>query len=155
VREPWRVAAAVLEGAGRAVPWEAWTAVRASLRVNAPASTGAGKAKSGDGVREDASLAHASTLANSGRLAEAYTEGERAMREAGPSADGYCLLGTIRGAGGDAKAADALYRKALYLDPAHRESLAHLALLLESGGRGEQARVLRTRLRRLEDGDGK
>ncbi len=43
VREPWRVAAAVLEQAGRAVPWEAWATVRASLRVNAPASTGAGR----------------------------------------------------------------------------------------------------------------
>ena len=79
---------------------------------------------------------------------------ERAMREDGPSADGFCLLGTIRSAGGDRKAADAHYRKALYLDPGHRESLAHLALLLESGGRTEQARVLRTRLRRLEQGDG-
>jgi chemotaxis protein methyltransferase WspC len=42
----------------------------------------------------------------------------------------------------------------LYLDPAHRESLAHLALLLESRGRAEQARVLRTRLRRLDEGAG-
>ena len=100
---------------------------------------------------DEASLARASELANAGRLAEAFAVGERVMREQGPSADGYCLLGTIRGADGDGKSADALYRKALYLDPGHRETLAHLALLLESGGRGEQARVLRTRLRRLEE----
>jgi chemotaxis protein methyltransferase WspC len=118
-------------------------------RVAAPAAA-AGKAAKDDGARKEASLGRASELANAGRLAEAYAEGERVIREAGPSADGYCLLGTIRGAGGDAKAADALYRKALYLDPGHRESLAHLALLLESGGRAEQARVLRTRLRRIE-----
>jgi chemotaxis protein methyltransferase WspC len=49
-------------------------------------------------------------------------------------------------------AADALYRKALYLDPAHRESLAHLALLLESRGRGEQGACMRTRMRRLDEG---
>jgi len=101
---------------------------------------------------EDASLDRAQELANLGRLAEAFAIGERALREHGPSADGYCLLGTIRGADGDSGAADALYRKALYLDPAHRESLAHLALLLESRGRAEQARVLRTRLRRLDEG---
>ena len=100
----------------------------------------------------DESLAGASELADQGRLAEAFAMAERVQREQGPSADGYCLLGTIRGAGGDARAADALYRKALYLDPAHRDALAHLALLLESKGKGEQARVLRTRLRRLQEG---
>jgi chemotaxis protein methyltransferase WspC len=130
---------------------------RKPRRTRATPATGAahgGKARKPDGAPAEASLARASELANAGRLAEAYAEGERVMREGGPSADGYCLLGTIRGADGDKKSADALYRKALYLDPAHRESLAHLALLLESGGRGEQARVLRTRLRRLEGGGG-
>jgi hydrogenase maturation protein HypF len=43
VREPWRVAAAYLERAGRAVPWERWEAVRQSLDVNAPLSSGAGR----------------------------------------------------------------------------------------------------------------
>jgi len=123
---------------------------RSRVAANAPAPVG--KAAKADGARNEASLVRASELANAGRLAEAFSEGERVMREAGPSAGGYCLLGTIRGAGGDAKAADALYRKALYLDPGHREALAHLALLLESGGRAEQARVLRTRLRRIEQG---
>ncbi|MEO8161051.1 MAG: CheR family methyltransferase, partial [Arenimonas sp.] len=100
---------------------------------------------------ELASLAHAQQLADQGRLNEAYAAGERVLREQGPSADAYCLLGTIRGASDDALAADALYRKALYLEPAHRESLAHLALLLESRGRDAQAQVLRTRLRRVDD----
>ncbi len=100
----------------------------------------------------EASLLHAQELANLGRLPEAFALGERVMKQQGPSAEAYCLLGTIRNATGDAKAADALYRKALYLDPAHRETLAHLALLLESKGKAEQARVLRTRLRRLDDG---
>ena len=43
IREPWRVAAVVLERAGRPVPWPAWDAVRESLRVNAPLSSGAGR----------------------------------------------------------------------------------------------------------------
>ena len=43
VREPWRVAAAYLERAGRPVPWERWTLVRQALAVNAPASSGMGR----------------------------------------------------------------------------------------------------------------
>jgi hydrogenase maturation protein HypF len=43
IREPWRVAAAYLERAGRSVPWERWAEVRASLAVNAPVSAGMGR----------------------------------------------------------------------------------------------------------------
>jgi hydrogenase maturation protein HypF len=43
VHEPWRVAAAYLERAARAVPWERWDTVRQSLEVNAPLSSGAGR----------------------------------------------------------------------------------------------------------------
>ena len=43
VREPWRVAAAHLERAGVAVPWERWADVRASLAVNAPLASGMGR----------------------------------------------------------------------------------------------------------------
>ena len=43
VREPWRVAGAYLERAGRPVPWERWELVRQSLAVNAPLSSGAGR----------------------------------------------------------------------------------------------------------------
>jgi chemotaxis protein methyltransferase WspC len=89
-------------------------------------------------------------LADAGRLAEARAAGERLLREQGPGAEVFCLLGIIRGAEGELDAADALYRKALYLAPEHQESLAHLALLLETRGRADAARVLRTRLRRLE-----
>lgn len=43
VREPWRMAAAYLERAGRPVPFERWPLVRESLKVNAPLSSGAGR----------------------------------------------------------------------------------------------------------------
>ncbi len=43
VREPWRVAAANLERAGRPVPFARWPLVRQSLAVNAPLSSGAGR----------------------------------------------------------------------------------------------------------------
>jgi hydrogenase maturation protein HypF len=43
IREPWRVAAAYLERAGRPVPFERWRLVRESLKVNAPLSSGMGR----------------------------------------------------------------------------------------------------------------
>jgi hydrogenase maturation protein HypF len=43
IREPWRVAAAFLERAGRDVPFAEWEYVRQALRVNAPLSSGAGR----------------------------------------------------------------------------------------------------------------
>jgi hydrogenase maturation protein HypF len=43
VREPWRMASAYLERAGRPVPFERWDVVRQSLKVNAPLSSGAGR----------------------------------------------------------------------------------------------------------------
>ncbi len=43
IAEPWRVAAAYLERAGRPVPWERWGEVRGALRVNAPLSSGMGR----------------------------------------------------------------------------------------------------------------
>ena len=43
IREPWRTAASYLELTGRPVPFERWPAVRESLRVNAPLSSGMGR----------------------------------------------------------------------------------------------------------------
>lgn len=43
IREPWRMAAAYLERAGRPIPFERWPVVRESLKVNAPLSSGAGR----------------------------------------------------------------------------------------------------------------
>lgn len=88
-------------------------------------------------------------LADLGRLDEAARSCEAYLRERGPSAEPLYLLGLIRDAGGARTQAAACYRKALYLDPSHREALAHLAALLESEGDGRGARVLGERLRRL------
>ena len=43
IREPWRMAAAYLERAGRPVPFARWAQVRQSLAVNAPRSSGMGR----------------------------------------------------------------------------------------------------------------
>lgn len=95
-----------------------------------------------------ASLAEAQRLADGGRLAEAVQQCEKYMRENGPSADAFHLLGLLRDATGSRLEAIGNYRKALYLDPHHQEALAHLALLLEQQGDGAGARMLRNRLQR-------
>jgi len=43
VRQPWRVAAAYLERAGRPVPWERWELVRETLKIGPPLSSGMGR----------------------------------------------------------------------------------------------------------------
>ena len=43
IREPWRVAAVLLERAGLPVPWERWELVRESLKANAPLASGMGR----------------------------------------------------------------------------------------------------------------
>jgi hydrogenase maturation protein HypF len=43
IREPWRVAAVLLERAGRPVRWERWGEVRSGLSVNAPPASGMGR----------------------------------------------------------------------------------------------------------------
>ncbi len=43
IRQPWRVAAAYLERAGRPVPFARWPEVRPSLAVNAPLASGMGR----------------------------------------------------------------------------------------------------------------
>ena len=72
------------------------------------------------------------------------------LRSHRPSAAVFHLMGLIRDAGGFLTEAAECYRKALYLDHGHRESLFHLALLLEKRGDAASARVLRNRAHRLD-----
>lgn len=95
-------------------------------------------------------LAMGHALADQGRLAEAAAACEQHVRDEGASVEAYCLLGLIREVAGDKVAAAMLFRKALYLDPRHAESLAHLALLLERQGDVHGAHLLRKRLRRID-----
>ncbi|HYM48876.1 MAG TPA: CheR family methyltransferase [Burkholderiaceae bacterium] len=89
-------------------------------------------------------------LADQGHLAEATRGCDQYIREHGPSAPVFCLLGLMRDASGNHAEAAEFYRKALYLDPQHRETLAHLAFLLEHQGDIARAQRLHERARRPE-----
>ena len=105
-----------------------------------PTESAPRQADSGPGT----DLAEAQRLADAGRLEQATAICEASLRERGPSAQAYYLLGLINDAAGDAQADD-FYRKALYLEPDHYEALWHLALLLEKNGDVAGARACKRR----------
>jgi chemotaxis protein methyltransferase WspC len=96
-------------------------------------------------VTQPVDLASAQHLADAGRLQEAAEQCELHLREQGPSAQAYCLLGVLRDAAGDLEGAAKCYRKVLYLEPTHAEALVHLALLFETQGDLNTARRFRER----------
>jgi chemotaxis protein methyltransferase WspC len=89
-------------------------------------------------------------LANQGHFVEAATHCEAHLRQHGPSATAFCLMGLVRDATGNHLDAGKYYRKALYLDPDNGETQIHLALLMEKQGDTAGAQVLRNRAKRLE-----
>jgi chemotaxis protein methyltransferase WspC len=93
-------------------------------------------------------LKAAHRLADAGRLKEAAEICEAHLRESRVSAQAYYLLGLVRDASGEAGAIDC-YRKALYLEPNHYESLLQMALLLQENGEAGRARALKSRAQRI------
>jgi len=90
------------------------------------------------------SLADAGNLKDAGELCETY------LRQHADSPQAWYFLGLIREAGGDRGAIEC-YRKALYLDPEHYETLLQMALLAERDGNASSARTFRNRAERLKN----
>jgi len=95
------------------------------------------------------SLEQAWCLADAGRLSEAKALCEAYLSHDSDCASGHYLLGLLREAYGDGTAADC-YRKALYLEPNHYESLVHLALLAQKSGDEVGARAFKRRAERVK-----
>jgi chemotaxis protein methyltransferase WspC len=93
-------------------------------------------------------------LADQGRLADAAGHCEAHLREHGPSAEAFYLLGLVSDASGRTGEAVEQYRKALYLEPNHHEALIHLALLLQKQGDAAGAQRLQRRASRLQPNSG-
>jgi chemotaxis protein methyltransferase WspC len=98
-------------------------------------------------------LAAIQSLADAGRLDEARVAAKAHIQAHGASAEAYYLLALLDDAAGLPSAAEAAYRKTLYLDPGHRQALLHLASLLETRGESAQAGQLRARAARRENSD--
>ena len=87
-------------------------------------------------------------LADAGRLQEAAEICQAYLRENRTSAQAYYLLGRVRDASGQPGAKDC-YRRALYLDPYHHESMLRMAILLQNSGDTARARVFQSRALRV------
>jgi len=96
-------------------------------------------------------LEKAGRLADEGRLAEAAQICEDHIRIYGASAQAYYLLGLVRGAEGNDLQATDCYRKALYLEPNHYETLVQLATVTEKNGDPNGARLLHKRAQRAQE----
>lgn len=94
-----------------------------------------------------ASLKLARQFADSGQLDEAAAICRTYLARHSDSAEAYYLLGLVLDAANDPEAI-VLYRKALYLDPNHYETLVHAALWLERTGDLVGARVFKRRAER-------
>jgi chemotaxis protein methyltransferase WspC len=90
-------------------------------------------------------LAFAEELADKGQLGAAAEICEISLREEGPSARAFHLLGLIRDSAGDQQQAGEFYRKALYLEPDHYDVLIHFALLKDRCGDVIAANALKNR----------
>jgi chemotaxis protein methyltransferase WspC len=97
-------------------------------------------------------LTQAQQQADRGQLAEALATCQAQLTRSGPSADLFSLLGELHQARQEKGEAVRCFRRALYLDPAHRIALTHLMLLCRELGHHDEAARLRRRLDRATSG---
>ncbi len=98
------------------------------------------------------SLADAQSLADAGNLSRAQAVCEALLRESGPSANVYALLGLIHQGQREVEKARHCFEKALYLVPEHEQALTQLRLLYRECGETARAELLENRLRRVATG---
>lgn len=94
-------------------------------------------------------LEEARKLADTGDFGEAEELCLRYIEEHGDHSESFFLLGLINEASGKTGQAHDFYKKSLYLDPKHYETLIHLSFLVEQQGDIEGSQRLRERAERV------
>jgi chemotaxis protein methyltransferase WspC len=131
-----------------------------SASVNSPSSAPSAAARlkavparavSASENMEVSKLALARQLGDAGDLETALAACREYLESTPDSAEGYFLLGVLHDALGDFELAARDFRKVLYLDPAHRDALLHLALKREAVGDSSGAALLRARAQRAQN----
>jgi len=151
-RTPVRAPLPELRTPRPALPPAAAAVVRAAvLPASLPASPTAVPTAAPAPLPPDA-LAQAREHADAGRLPEAEAACRTLLAAAPDSADAWFLLGMVEDCGGKPQAADASWRRCVYLAPEHYEALCSLALLHErlgdAAGAGFRQRAARIFARR-------
>jgi len=103
-------------------------------------------------VAAEIDLARVKQLGDAGKFLEAGELCLAHLKQHGPTFEAFHLLGLVRDAMGDLKLAEECYRKALYLEPNHSQTLLHLSLLFEKQGDTAGAQRLLDRARRAGKG---
>jgi chemotaxis protein methyltransferase WspC len=96
-------------------------------------------------------LERARRLADAGQIDEAFQVCAEYLDRVPDSADGHYLVGVLHDAAGRFELARRSLRRALYLDPSHRDALLRLALKQEASGDHPGAARLRERAERTPD----
>jgi chemotaxis protein methyltransferase WspC len=113
------------------------------------AATGLSNVELAGGVNDQLDLGLARRLADAGRFREASAICEAHLLAHGASAQAYFLLGLVHDASDHVSARD-YYRKALYLDPNHYDTLLQMAGLSQKNGDLVRALTFRNRALRLK-----
>lgn len=95
-------------------------------------------------------LQEALQLADQGHLDEAALNCERLLQHPGLQADAHYLLGLIREATGNRRAAEQHLRKTVYLNPDHYEALTHLSAICLRDGDTAGAQRFQQRADRIQ-----
>jgi len=95
-------------------------------------------------------LASAKALSDAGNYQEAETLCLESLKVDGPSDTAYYLLGLIHQSAQHTQLAEEFYRKVLFLNPEHYETLIQLAWLRDNAGDQKAAQLLRNRASRIE-----
>jgi len=98
--------------------------------------------------KKDSTLIKAKKLADLGEFKKAKILCEKHTSSHGNSCESFYLLGLISHSQKDTNKAELFFKKCLYLDPAHYESLIFLSLIMEKKGELENS----TRLKRRANG---
>ena len=154
IREPWRLAAMHLELAGRPVPFERWDAVRVSLSVNAPVSSGMGRLFDAVaallGVRERVSYEGQAAIELEQLAGD--VEAEPYVWRLGRGADLVAAVHDDVAAGRDrASAAAAFHETVAAAAAAACAEAEEPRLVVVSGGTFQNLRLLASTRRRLEE----
>ena len=96
-------------------------------------------------------LDDARALADSGRAGDAEALIQSILKQGGPTAPAFELLGTLRMAQEDHLGARRCFEQAVYLDPHRATSLLQLAVIAERSGNKERAAALWGRARRAAE----
>lgn len=107
------------------------------------------RARNGDAPPAEI-LIRARSLADRGEMEKALSLCRSYLERDRPCADVYYLMGLIHESRARDTEAEECYRKSLYLDPDHLETLIHAGLMYERRHDHEKAALLKNRLTRIE-----